>query len=82
MTITSILEAMMTDDERENTTVVVFLADFETKQTQLLELITMFKEYMAMGVLQIIQAPSDYYEPLRDLHRSLGINNEYTVQYV
>ncbi len=72
-TLTSILGAIR-EDERENITVVVFLADFNThvKQKHLADITTTFKKHIATGVLQIIQAPSDYYAPLQDLHRNLG----------
>lgn len=54
--------------------VVVFLADFDdtAKEKQLKETSNEFRNYVAKGMLQIIQAPVDFYEPLRDLHRSLG----------
>ena len=70
-TLASILGAI-SEDERENITIVVFLADFDVKQSQLSDIAVTFEKYITMGVLQIIQAPSDYYVPLRDLHRSLG----------
>ena len=73
-TLASILGAIR-KEEKENITVVTFLADFDKhiKQKQLAEIIRKFKKYLTTGVLQIIQAPSDYYEPLQNLHRSLGM---------
>jgi hypothetical protein len=75
-TLTSVLGAIR-EEERENITVVTFLADFDTlvKEKQLGEITRKFKKYITSGVLQVIQAPSGYYAPLRDLHRSLGEGN-------
>ena len=75
-TLTSILGAV-NEDERKNITCVVFLADFDSniKQKILSEIEIEFEKYIRSGTLQVIQAPSDYYEALQHLHRSLGKEN-------
>lgn len=72
-TLTSIFKAINKEEEKY-ITVVLFLADSDdnSKQNQLNNVRLAFKKYIAKGMLQIIQAPVDYYEPLRDLHRNLG----------
>ncbi|XP_046849453.1 alpha-1,3-mannosyl-glycoprotein 4-beta-N-acetylglucosaminyltransferase C-like [Xenia sp. Carnegie-2017] len=71
--LTSIIEAIA-NRKQNNITIVVFLADRyrSVKEQQLKKLINKFGNQISSGMLQIIEAPDEYYAPLHNLHRSLG----------
>ncbi|XP_046848143.1 alpha-1,3-mannosyl-glycoprotein 4-beta-N-acetylglucosaminyltransferase C-like [Xenia sp. Carnegie-2017] len=66
--LTSIMEAIA-DRKRNNITIVVFLADRyrSIKEQQLKKLINKFGIHISSGMLQIIEAPDEYYAPLHNL---------------